>query len=516
MGDHELLQTYAQHGSNDAFAALVRRHLDLVYSAARRQVRSPHLAEEVTQSVFIDLARSARKLKPSQPLAAWLFLVTRRTAIDVLRSETRRHSLLQPLAEVARENATVVSTEIEPLLDEAIASLSEDDRRAVILRFFDNQSLREVGQIFGTSDDAAQKRVSRAVEQLRSYFGKHGVVLGTAAVASQLSAHAATTAPVALVTGISQLTSLAVAATQVSQIIVMTTLKKIALSTALALSVGVAFYEARELSIEEARARSLEERVEALFKEARELRAQQEAAAKRLAIAESELASARAAAAGGDPEIESALEAWLGRVKSLSAWLEKMPDKRIPEMAYLTEDDWLEAAKNAKVETALGARDALSTLRRLALARFNKPLGDALARYRKETKRRLPATPDELVAYFDPPIDPAIMKNYELGKLERTRVIDVDGGEASSVLQNKIVDDIYDCRYGHTGGGSTVMQAVHLSFDAITAAVKEFQRANNGQPPTDPSQLAPYLKRAVDAEYLRLSFRNLKTIYRPE
>lgn len=229
MGDHELLQIYAQHGSNDAFAALVRRHLDLVYSAARRQVRSPHLAEEVTQSVFIDLARSARKLKPSQPLAAWLFLVTRRTAIDVLRSETRRHAWSQPLTEGAAENATAASTEVEPLLDEAIASLSEDDRRAVILRFFENQSLREVGHILGTSDDAAQKRVSRAVEQLRSYFGKHGVVLGAAAVTTQLSAHAATTAPAALATGISQLAALTAAATQVSQIIVMTTLKKIVL-----------------------------------------------------------------------------------------------------------------------------------------------------------------------------------------------------------------------------------------------------------------------------------------------
>lgn len=511
MGDHELLQTYAQHGSNDAFAALVRRHLDLVYSAARRQVRSPHLAEEVTQSVFIDLARSARKIKPSQPLAAWLFLVTRRTAIDVLRNETRRLALVQPLVGDVAENALAASTEIEPLLDEAIASLSEDDRRAVILRFFDNQSLREVGQVLGTSDDAAQKRVSRAVEQLRSYFGKRGVVLGTAAVTSQLSAHAVTTAPAALVTGISQLAALATAATQVSQIIVMTTLKKIALSTALALSVGVAFYEAHELSLEKARSRSLEDRVDALLKDARELRAQQGAAAKRLASAESELASVRAAAAGGDPEIESALEAWLDRVKSLSVWLEKMPDKRIPEMKFLTEDDWLEAAKNAKFGTELEVRESLAKLRRLALQRFSEPINAALARYKKETQNRLPPEPLALLPYFDPAIEPAILNGYEIAERDSTMFIDADAKVPTRVMRNKLVDDIYDTQISHMGGG-TMTTVVNLSQDAISEAVREYRRINSGQSPSDPAQVTPYLKRTIHPEYLKQSLKDAAKI----
>ncbi|ATC63393.1 hypothetical protein CMV30_05175 [Nibricoccus aquaticus] len=516
MSDHELLQAYTREGSSCAFAELVRRYLDLVYSAARRQVRAPHLAEEVTQNVFIDLARSAKRLKPTQPLAAWLFLVTRRRAIDVLRSEARVHSRPEPLTDDPAENAVGTSEQMEPLLDEAVASLSEDDRRAVILRFFENRSLREVGDVLGASEAAAQKRVSRALEQLRTYFGKRGVVLGAAAVATQLSAQAVVPAPAMLAANLTGVTALAAASTQGSQIILMTTLKKIAFSAALTLSVGVAFYEAHQLSLEKARTRSLEERMEALLKDSRELRAKQEAALKRLATAESELASVRAAASGGDPEIESALEAWLDRVKALHTWLDKMPDKRIPEMAYLTEDDWLEAAKSAKVETTLGARDALSTLRNLALKRFGKPLSAALDRYKKETKRPLPGAPEELAAYFDPQIDPAILKNYELGKLDKTRVIDSDGGEARMVLRNKIVDDIYDARYSYTGGGSTMMQSVHLSFDAINEAVTEFKRVNSAQLPTEPSQLMPYLKRPVDADYLRLSFRNLKTVYRPD
>src|SRR5438552_9946369 len=88
--DLQLLAKYARHQAEDAFAEIVRRHLDLVYSAALRQVRSPQLAEEVAQSVFTDLSRSARTLKPDTILTAWLYQVTRRTAIDVVRRESRR------------------------------------------------------------------------------------------------------------------------------------------------------------------------------------------------------------------------------------------------------------------------------------------------------------------------------------------------------------------------------------------------------------------------------------------
>src|SRR5476649_982025 len=92
MSDHDLLRDYAHDGSQAAFAALVERHLNLVYSAARRQVRSPQLAEEIAQSVFVDLARHASRFKPDMPLVAWLHVVSRRTAIDVIRRESRRQT----------------------------------------------------------------------------------------------------------------------------------------------------------------------------------------------------------------------------------------------------------------------------------------------------------------------------------------------------------------------------------------------------------------------------------------
>src|ERR1019366_4761933 len=169
--DLDLLRQFTRDQSQDAFTALVNRHVKLVYSAALRQIRSPQLAEEIAQSVFADLARDAGKLsgtgfQPVHFLTAWLYQVTRRTAIDVIRKESRRQLREQIAVEMNNMNATANDwTQIEPLLDDAMDALDETDRSAILLRYFENKTLREVGKALGTSDDAAQKRVSRAVEQ---------------------------------------------------------------------------------------------------------------------------------------------------------------------------------------------------------------------------------------------------------------------------------------------------------------------------------------------------------------
>src|SRR4051794_35188910 len=189
--DLELLGRYAAERSEAAFTQLVRRHLDLVYSAALRQVRSPQLAEEVAQSVFADLARNAGRLTADTVLGAWLYQVARRTAVDVVRRESRRQLREQLAVELADMNDhPSIWTEIEPLLEEAMESLEPSERSAVLLRFFENRNLREVGQTLGTSEDAAQKRVSRAVERLREYFSRRGVTVGASGLGLALSAHA--------------------------------------------------------------------------------------------------------------------------------------------------------------------------------------------------------------------------------------------------------------------------------------------------------------------------------------
>src|SRR5690242_4361368 len=134
MSDLELLHQYARKHSEEAFATLLQRHLDLVYSAALRQVRSPQLAEEVAQSVFTDLAQQAGKLKSDTILTAWLYQVTRRTAVDVIRRESRRQLREQLAADFMDMNATSSNwAHIEPLLDEAMESLDATERNAILL-----------------------------------------------------------------------------------------------------------------------------------------------------------------------------------------------------------------------------------------------------------------------------------------------------------------------------------------------------------------------------------------------
>jgi RNA polymerase sigma factor (sigma-70 family) len=196
------MRDYVDAKSQDAFTQLVRRHLDLVYSAALRQVRSPQLAEEISQCVFADLARAADKLKPDTILTAWLYHVTRRTAIDVIRRESRRQARERLAVEMAAMNTAANWTHIEPLLDDAMEALDETDRTAILLRYFENKSLREVGQSLGTSDDAAQKRVSRAVERLREFFSKRGVAIGGSGLVLLISANAIQASPAGLAAAI--------------------------------------------------------------------------------------------------------------------------------------------------------------------------------------------------------------------------------------------------------------------------------------------------------------------------
>ena len=195
--DQELLTRYSRQNAEDAFAELVRRHVNMVHSAAFRQVRSAQLAEEIAQSTFLKLARQAGQLAPNTVLTAWLYQVTRREAVDVIRREARRQMREQIATELNAMNATDdVWKQIEPLLDEAMFALDDTDRTAILLRYFENKSLREVGWTLGASDDAAQKRVSRAIERLRDFFVKRGLTVGAGGLAVVISANAIQAAPI--------------------------------------------------------------------------------------------------------------------------------------------------------------------------------------------------------------------------------------------------------------------------------------------------------------------------------
>lgn len=195
-----LLRQYAENQSDGAFAALVTRHINLVYSVALRHVGNPHNAEEITQAVFVILAKKAPSLRHDKALSSWLFQVTRLTASNFIRSETRRHHREEEayMQSVLEEDGTEVWPRIAPLLDTAVANLREKDRQAIVLRFYDGRNLREVGLALGANEDAAEKRVNRALEKLRKFFTRHGVYSTTAIIAGTISVNSIQAAPVAL------------------------------------------------------------------------------------------------------------------------------------------------------------------------------------------------------------------------------------------------------------------------------------------------------------------------------
>src|SRR3989475_5231391 len=199
MDDLELLHEYAGSQSKHAFATLVGRHVDLVYSAALRQVRDPHLAEEVTQTVFIRLARKAGTIHGGVILSGWLFRTTRFVASEVVRMENRRrHREQKAMETVIESRGDSPGEQIAPLLDEAMAGLSETDRNAMLLRFFEKKSLKEIGLALAMNDDAAQKRITRALEKLRSFLAQRGKAISASVLSGALSASAVQTAPAAL------------------------------------------------------------------------------------------------------------------------------------------------------------------------------------------------------------------------------------------------------------------------------------------------------------------------------
>ncbi|HEY7088588.1 MAG TPA: sigma-70 family RNA polymerase sigma factor [Tepidisphaeraceae bacterium] len=196
MQDHELLADFVRNASQEAFRQLVRRYIDTIYTAARRQVRDPQLAQDVTQTVFIVLAKKARRLHGEGSLAGWLMKTTWLLSRDAIRREGRRRryeARAAAQADIAAETSAVAE-ELSPQLDRALARLSDLDRGTITLRYLQGMTLAEVGQCVGMSPDAAAKRIARALEKLRAILQPAPSVIPLAALLEQLPKHTAPTA----------------------------------------------------------------------------------------------------------------------------------------------------------------------------------------------------------------------------------------------------------------------------------------------------------------------------------
>lgn len=194
--DLQLLQSYL-NGSESAFRELVVRYVNLVYAAAVRHLADTAQAEDVVQTVFTALARKARQLPQDVVLGGWLYRHTCFVAAQVVRTERRRLAREKEAVatNVSEDNREAQWEQLSPLLDTAMQRLGRSDRDAVVLRFFEKRDLRSVGECLGISEEAARKRVARALEKLRAFFSRRGATLSTATLATLLGAHAVIAAP---------------------------------------------------------------------------------------------------------------------------------------------------------------------------------------------------------------------------------------------------------------------------------------------------------------------------------
>jgi RNA polymerase sigma factor (sigma-70 family) len=195
----QLLAEYAKNGSEAAFRELVTLYTNLVYSAALRLVDgNTHLAQDVAQTVFIDLARMARGLSSEVMLGGWLHRHTCFVASKAMRSERRRLARERKAFEMTPNHSDTGLSEVVPIIDDAINQLGEQDRAAILLRFFEQYDFRSVGLVLGSTEDTAQKRVSRALDKLHFLLKQRGVTLSAAALGTALAAEAVTAAPASL------------------------------------------------------------------------------------------------------------------------------------------------------------------------------------------------------------------------------------------------------------------------------------------------------------------------------
>jgi RNA polymerase sigma factor (sigma-70 family) len=389
--DQELLTRYSRQNAEDAFAELVRRHVNMVHSAAFRQVRSAQLAEEIAQSTFLKLARQAGQLAPNTVLTAWLYQVTRREAVDVIRREARRQMREQIATELNAMNATDdVWKQIEPLLDEAMFALDDTDRTAILLRYFDNKSLREVGMTLGASDDAAQKRVSRAIERLRDFFVKRGLTVGAGGLAVVISANAIQAAPIGLgvtiATAAALATNISVSTTVATQTTVtamkLFSLKTITAIIAVAATTGTAAFLVQQKQVDRLRGEN-----QSLLSQGAELTSERDAA----------LASAAATKTELDRNREDRTE--LLRLRGEVGLMKKQNADQASKLANLSNV----ASQTAVAKSAADPEKEAAILRQQVISKlgYSKNWVLAFIKYADQNGGHYPTSFDQATNYLD-------------------------------------------------------------------------------------------------------------------
>jgi RNA polymerase sigma factor (sigma-70 family) len=526
LTDAQLLRRYGESRCEAAFTELVQRYIDLIYSAACRQVGGDaHLAKDVTQRVFIELAQKASSLPPDAVLTGWLYTTTRYVAAKAVRTEQRWHAreekameLLSP-QEPAPEPAW---EELKPVLDTVMHELNESDRNAVLLRYFEGRPLAEVGVKLGLTEDAARMRLGRALEKLRQRLARRGIASSSAALAGLLAQQTISAAPAGLAMNVAgaALASVTTATTTATIATIMTAKFKIALLGAAVIAV------ATPLALQHQATTGLRQEVQTLRAQNQQLASvsaentrlstllaeastrppapeepsvellKLRAEVARLRDDSRELARLQAAAnAGNDPSIQATLQTLATRATQLKRHLEQAPHTKIPELQFVTDKEWIDAVAKNDLENDAHVRQALSSLRSSAKGMFGKMMQKALKQYTDANGGMLPSDILQLQSYFNPPVDPSTLQRYEL--VQSGNLADSSPNKALIAEIAPPVDDDYDTRFDFRMNGSS-SRSVSRSGELLRAAAEAYAGANNGLLPRASTDLLPYLQEAVD------------------
>jgi len=523
MNDCDLLKAYSETKSEEAFAELVRKHIDLVFSAALRQVGGDvHLAQDVTQSVFNDLARKAGSLSARVVLPGWLYTSARYAAARIVRTEQRRRLRereSQFMNDPSTNDTSADWEQLETALDEAMHDLKEADRNAIVLRYFQGSSFEDVGQKIGASADAARVRVERAIEKLRKSLAKRGVVATGGALAILLAEQSVTAAPAGLAGLVSSSAMGAAATTGLSttimQFMAMTKLQAGAVAVALAaLTVPLVLQHQSNQRLEKSnqilarRNSEIEAELTPLKQEVGRLNglvAQNAAKANpsnevfqlrgEVARLREEARQAKASEAAdptkGENATMRALRSLSAKAEQLKRRLAETPESQIPELAVLTEKDWLDVVAYVDAfETDDDFRRALSSLRGQAKLRAALQIQDAVRKFAAANDDMIPTQVSQVAPYLEKPLDDAILQRFQI----------VAAGKLSDLPEQKdlitetgpVVDQEFETTISTRQKGST-MRSFSAVDDTIEAAAARFAEANSGMLPRTVSDLAGLL-----------------------
>jgi RNA polymerase sigma factor (sigma-70 family) len=456
--DSELLQSYARDRDEAAFAELVRSHIDLVYTAAARRVGGdPHGAAEITQEVFLSLARHAGRLAKHPVLNAWLHTSTRNAAANFLRGERRRaqhHQEAHAMQESdAPDSLAHAWTAIRPELDAALDELAEPDRQAIVLRFFENQSYPVLGARLGLREEAARMRVGRALEKLRGLLARRGIASTSALLGGALSAHGVAGAPAGLAAAVgASVAAASVATPAFGFLYLMSTTKVVVTLASAAVIAGVSLVVYRNHIGSSA---ATDTAVVVVPPAPRSTpKPIPPAPAPEPTTPPISPASVPQAAPPSVKVSEGA-----AKVAVLREILERLPDQNIPELKLATEADWYAAVDEAPLESPEDIRRALGSLRSAAERRFARLVQPALRAYIEANGGQFPADPLQLQALVDPKIELVMLGRYRVAAA--SEIPNVGVGSKVILTQKSLIDSDYDSRLviGPNGSGSSSASA---------------------------------------------------------